>query len=142
MFNIASCEKGLGGALTNPTELSRKKGNISRKYTLVYEGREYPDLESAYLLCSEGKSPEEKDTMMVEMIAMKFQQHPELYQEVKDKGGAEWLKTCGHFTGAKTERFKSWEGLGLDSRFIRNLVKGFEETTKVISKTGQQLGLF
>ena len=124
-MNIFSGEKGLGAALTNPTELGRRKGMISEKYRIVFEGKTYPDVEAAYhSLKSEHAG--QNDSMMIELIACKFRQHPRLLQEVREKGGAAWLETCSHITGFQTPSAARWEGTGLESRFIRNLVAGFK----------------
>jgi len=125
MFNIYSGEKGLGAALTNPTELARKKGCITKQYSVVFRGRTYPDAETAYHALKTLSNPDETDAMMIELIGCKFRQHPALFEAVEQKGGADWLTICSHLTGAKSSEFSTWEGHGLNSRFIRNLVKGY-----------------
>lgn len=123
-INIFSGEPGLGAALTNPTELGRTKGCLTRAYRVTYAGKVYGDAESAYHANKVG-SVELDDVMMAEVICAKFRQHPTLAAEVETRGGAAWLASCSHFTYAKTEGAQSWEGAGLDSRFIRNLVEGW-----------------
>lgn len=124
-INIFSGEKGLGGALTNPTLLSRQKGNIRGYYAIEYGGTLYSDVEGAYHRLK-GASILANDELMASLIAAKFLQHPVLLDEVKKRGGVEFLEKCEHFTGAKSDSFKAWEGHGRESRFIRNLIKGFE----------------
>lgn len=124
-INIFSGVAGLGGYLTNPTEMARAKGCVPRACRVTFAGKLYPDAEAAYQANKRPK-PDENDTMMAEVIAAKFRQHPFLVEEVQEKGGAPWLATCSHFTGAKTPGAQSWEGAGLESRFIRNLVRGYE----------------
>lgn len=124
--NIFSGTPGLGGALTNPTEWARNKGAIPKAYRVVYAGRMYPDAEAAYQQNKTGTA-EGNDIMMVEVICAKFNQYPELAAEVRACGGADWLKTCTHFTYAKSPGAQSWEGAGLESRFIRNLVQAWEQ---------------
>jgi hypothetical protein len=123
-INIFSGEPGLGAALTNPTELGRSKGSIAKAYRVTYAGKLYGDAESAYQVNKTGDA-EQDDRMMAEVICAKFRQHPGLAAEVEACGGAAWLASCTHFTYAKTEGAQAWEGAGLESRFIRNLVAGW-----------------
>lgn len=132
-INIYSGEKGLGGALTNPTEISKHKGNVSKSYPIKLEGKHYPDVETAYKVLRTGH-PAEDDHMMVVAIACKFRQHPELYEQVKARGGAEWLKTTSHIVSTDPASASSWEGHGEHSRFIRNLVKGY-----LLAESGEAL---
>ena len=141
-MNIFSGEQGLGGALTNPTELARKKGCIQHSYPVVYGGKRYADVEVAYMVLNTGVDAAD-DKLMAELIAAKFQQHPALLAEVQAKGGASFLEKCSHFTNARSSGFQSWEGHGLDSRFIRNLIAGYTlATSDQVINAGGQLGLF
>jgi hypothetical protein len=124
-MNIFSGEKGLGGALTNPTELARQKGCVQQQYPVVFRGRRYPDAEAAYQLLKEG-SAEADDLMMVYLIAAKLLQNDVLLTAITRRGGVDFLETCTHFTGARSEGAQSWEGAGRQSRFIRNLIAGYE----------------
>lgn len=139
-INIFSGAGGLGSALTNPTELAYRKGAIRERYPVVFNRRNWPDVETAYLTLR-GEDAAENDKLMAELIAAKFTQHPKLLAEVEARGGREWLARCSHFTQARTERFRSWEGKGLQSRFIRNLVAGFE-LAKAGATQGGQTSLF
>lgn len=123
-INIFSGEQGLGGKLTNPTEISFRKGSITERFPVRYESKTWPDVETAYLALKT-ENPQENDQRMIELIALKFAQHPALYEEVTQRGGAAFLAQCSHFTSAKSPSFQSWEGKGLASRFIRNLVAGY-----------------
>jgi hypothetical protein len=141
-INIYSGASGLGGALTNPTELARKKGCIDKAYPVVFRGRRWPDVETAYQVLA-GEEPDiaTRDKLMHELIAAKFVQHPDLQAEVAERGGRQWLEQCTHWTGAKSERFQRWEGRGLESRFIRNLAEGYELAGAAATEEGQ-LALF
>lgn len=125
-INIFSGERGLGGALTNPTEMAKHKGCIQKSYPVFFAGLRWPDVETAYKSLK-GESREKNDELMVELIAAKFRQHTRLRDTVAAAGGVPWLSRCSHLTGARSPGAKSWEGTGLESRFIRNLVKGYEE---------------
>lgn len=124
-INIFSGESGLGGALTNPTELSRQKGSIFTWYSITFKGRYWPDVETAYQSLKD-KDAAANDALMIELIAEKFRQHLQLREQVEKAGGRAFLENCSHFTGARSESAKDWEGRGLQSRFIRNLVAGFD----------------
>lgn len=125
-INIFSGEPGLGGALTNPTVMARRKGRIDIRYPITYHSRSYPDVESAYhvLKLRDAKSDDE---LMANLISQKFLQHPDLMEDVTARGGVEFLEACSHFTNARSERAQTWEGQGLESRFIRNLIAGYEK---------------
>lgn len=123
--NIFSGEIGLGAALTNPTELGRSKGNLRQRYPVVFENREYADVETAWHVLKTGDLALDND-LMARLIAHKFRQHPRLFEVVMERGGLAWLRQCRHITGARSESSQRWEGDGLESRFIQCLVAGFE----------------
>jgi hypothetical protein len=125
-LNIFSGEHGLGGALTNPTEMARRKGCIDVRYPVTFHSRAYPDVELAYHVLASG-NVESDDDLMANLIAQKFLEHPALLETVTAKGGVAFLENCSHFTNARSADFQSWEGQGRESRFIRNLVSGYEK---------------
>ena len=138
-LNIFSGESGLGAALTNPTELARRKGRVAQSYPVVFAGKRYPDVETAYHLLADKADTVCTDRLMAELIAAKFRQHSELAQSVASRGGAAWLAQCTHWTGAQSQSARNWEGAGLSSRFIRNLVKGYEMSlTDIVVEHAQQ----
>lgn len=141
-INIFSgAKQSLGAALTNPTAMAVEKGTLKRGYPVQFAGKRFMDVETAYqALKADG--PEARDKLMVELICAKFAQHPELLQEVDYRGGREFLSQCSHFTGAKSESFQSWEGEGLDSRFIRNLVAGYDRAKAGVNTEEGQFSLF
>lgn len=126
-INIWSGTKGLGGALTNMSELARKRGNIQFGYPVQIGKVQYPDAEAAYQALKRHGEASYNDGLMIDIIALKFRQNAKLLKLVTDKGGLAWLGRCSHFTGAKTEGFKSWEGQGVSSRFICNLMHGYQK---------------
>lgn len=125
-INIFSGEGGLGSALTNPTRLARQKGVLSQDYPVRFCGETYPDVESAYQRLRGPLDPEKDDALMVDLIASKFDQHRDLFYEVQQRGGVEFLAACTHYTYAQTPAAQAWEGAGGESRFIRNLIRGYE----------------
>lgn len=140
-INIFSGERGLGAALTNPTELAKRKGMLSTSFAIVFDGKRYPDVETAYHLLANKPDMPATDTLMAELIACKFRQHPSLAKEVASKGGVAWLRRCDHLTGARSDSAQSWEGHGQASRFIRNLARGYEmaQAPEVIENNQHQL---
>ena len=128
-FNIFSGSRdgnGLAAALTNPTTLSRRKGTVQQDYPVEYAGKVWPDAEHAFLMLQVEEEAYD-DLIMVDIIAAKFKQHLRLAEAVQQRGGVNFLEKCEHFTGAKTPRFAAWEGYGRESRFIRNLIAGYEK---------------
>lgn len=119
---------GLAATLTNPTELSYKKGNIEKHYPIEFRGSEYPDAEAAFWDHAEDKelSFEEQQKLCAEVITAKLDQYPELVEAIDRQGGAAWLEKCRHSVGARSEKFRRWEGRGRDSAFIRCLIDAYE----------------
>lgn len=126
-INIWSGAHGIGGALTNMSERARQKGCIKNSYPVVINGERYEDSEAAYQALKIPGDDEYNDGLMVDIIALKFKQNRALMDWVTQDGGVAWLQKCSHFTSAKSPRAQSWEGQGYDSRFIRNLILGYEK---------------
>ena len=55
------------------------------------------------------------------------------YSQPDRRGGRLLLERYSHFTYAKSERFRAWEGLGLESRFIRNLCVGWDRYVRLLN---------
>jgi hypothetical protein len=141
-INIFSGAKDwLGAALTNPTGMAVQKGTLPRGYPILFAGKRYFDAEAAYHSLG-GADPAQRDTLMAELICAKLTQHPALLAEVLARGGRDFLAACSHWTKAKTAGAQAWEGEGEDSRFIRNLLRGFDlQQAGSATEEGQQ-GLF
>jgi hypothetical protein len=120
-INIISDTPGLGGALTNPTEISFRKGKVLRHYPITFMGITYPDAEAAYKahIAVRGPIPENQ-ALMTAILGTKLEQHPILMRAITQAGGAEWLATCRHvgYKGA-------WEGIGPKSAFIACLISAY-----------------
>jgi len=128
-MNIYSGSGGLASALTNPTELAFRKKKLSVHYPVHFMGATYADAEMAYQVYKTGQISVD-DNLMTRIILQKLVQYPDLYDQVKELGGVNFLEECNHFTGAKSAGFKSWEGRGTESRFIRNLIAGYRLAMK------------
>lgn len=127
--NIFTGTLGLGGALTNMTQRSFEKGSIRHEYPVTVGAVSYPDAEAAYQALKIPGADTYNDGLMVDIISLKFLQHPKLLALVTRHGGAAWLQSCSHFTNAASPRMQSWEGQGLESRFIRNLIAAYQKAT-------------
>lgn len=125
--NLWSGARGIGGALTNMSERAREKGCIKHSYPVVINGVHYKDSEEAYQTLKFPGDDDYNDGLMIDIISLKFLQNHVLLDWVTKDGGVAWLEKCSHFTGAKSPRAQSWEGQGYDSRFIRNLVHGYQK---------------
>ncbi len=120
---------GLGAALSNMTELACRKGTLTRSYPVEYSGIIWLDAEAAYQALKEhsAEATEHNDRLMSKIISAKFKQHERILRAVAQRGGAAWIKRCSHFVEAKSPQVQAWEGRGTQSRFIRNLLAGFED---------------
>lgn len=87
---LSGADDWLGAALTSPTELARKKGKLADRYGLLFNGRAWPDVESAYHALKT-INEQTNNQLMVELIAAKLQQHPALLAEIERRGG---LRSC------------------------------------------------
>lgn len=128
-MNISSNEKGLGGALTNPSELAYLKGNVVNHYPVKFRGVVYADAEKAYQetkRMSKMMTFEELQSLMVEIIVAKLIQNPRLIEAVAKRGGSEFLKKCSHVVGHRISR---WEGVGSQSAFIKCLTLAYQKVT-------------
>ena len=126
-MNISSrSQDSLLAALTNPTELAKRKGNLRRSYPVVdTTGKQWPDSEAAYKAFKSGDTPRD-ERVMVRIIAAKLGQHPELVAGIGERGGVAFLERCDHLVGVRSSR---WEGRGRESRFIRCLIAAFERVS-------------
>ncbi len=127
--NIFSGSKGIGGALTNPTELSFRKGSIVNHYPVTFQGWKWKDAEEAYQTIKRSSpylSMEERMKLLEDIDVAKLQQYPRLVQAITDRGGVEWLRKCWHRTGAQTKAYSQWEGEGVNSPTIVVLIQAYE----------------
>jgi hypothetical protein len=122
----------LGASLTFPTTLSYRKRRIDKQFPIRDKnGKVYPDAEAAYkTFKSKVNGEENKLKLYVKIAVAKFEQYPELVEEITKRGGVEWLATCEHKTYAKTKSFKWWEGVGVESPMIRCLIEAYKLVTE------------
>ena len=120
-INISTkSEDALGRALTNPTWGSKK------------DGKDYYDVESWYK-ANKSKLVDPTEAMKADMNTMyrgilhKLSLHPELIQQIAERGGVKFLEASSHIVGVKDSR---WEGQGRNSKFIRVLIAAYEHLTR------------
>ena len=51
----------LGATLTNPTELAKSKGKISKSYPITYDNKTYKDVEEAYQALKDASESKRKE---------------------------------------------------------------------------------
>jgi hypothetical protein len=119
-INIYSGTKGLGGALTNPTEISHRKGSIKKHYPITFRERRFPDSETAYRKFKTGTDSDYE--LMVEILVEKLRQYPILVNKISARGGIEWLSRCQHTVNGRSR----WEGIGANSKFITCLIDAYK----------------
>ncbi len=135
---ISSNAKGLAGALTNPTELSKSKGNIAQSYPVEYKGTTYKDAEAAYQALKDTSEAKTKPgiaesnnyRLMVNIIEAKLTQHPRLVSEITKMGGVEWISDATH---QPTSKNTVWE-TGGQNWFIKSLAEAYQN---VLNKESQ-----
>lgn len=116
---------------TNPNELGKRKGNCE-SYPVVYGGREWPDVESAYQAIkrqSAQLSIGGRMRLLADVMEAKFRQHPQLIDEIKAAGGQAWIAQCSHVSHARSTEMKRWEGQGFESLFLRCLSEVYRRIT-------------
>ena len=118
VIDISSGTKGLPGALTNHTVLSKKKGSIENDYPIEFNGTKYDSVESAYQdnKVNESKTkPAKEDSqnykLMVELISEKFSSYPQLLDALTKAGGLKYLENAVH---QPTTKNTVWETGGQD----------------------------
>jgi hypothetical protein len=118
---ISSNAKGIAAALTNPTELAKKKGNLAESYPVEFKGKTYKDAEAAYQAlkntATKDEGPNSTYNLMVDIIKAKLQQHPRLISEITKQGGSEWILSSTH---QPTKQNSVWE-TGGKNWFIKAL---------------------
>lgn len=125
-MNISSNEKGLGGALTNPTELAKSKGNLKNSYPITFLGIKYVDSEQAY---QDNKlNQDDFDyALMVDILVCKLEQYPMLIDGIKKRGGLPFISECSHFVFPSYDKRSRWTGQGQESLFIKALTEAYKK---------------
>ena len=113
----------LSNRLTNPNWYSSIKTNVEELYksksskNLKIELN--PELALRYDM-----------NLMYQLQLIKFEANPELIDEINEQGGLTFLQNCSHIVNVPNSR---WEGIGLESNFIKVLCKSYETFSKAIT---------
>ena len=131
--NIWSGSRSLAW-LTNPTVIAKRKGNVRGDYPIKYLGETFPDVETAYQELKveyDCLGQVERMELCTELIIIKLETYPQIADAITLCGGVEWLTKCTHFVGYnKTEATSPWEGVGVNSDFIKCLITAYEHVTE------------
>ena len=154
-INITYSEKGIGGALSINDKVSRQRGYIKSSYEVYYGNHTYEcaidlyqnekikksfidklDPEKAY---EEEETWKEKE-WITKVMESKFISNPFLYEEVKLRGGEEWLITCRHIGDRRNSRKNkiNWEGAGESSNYIACLTEAFIRVDEIMTNKSKK----
>lgn len=147
----------LGAALTSTTVKSKQLGATNKDYKVSFRenieipkgtygpetytedkpaGQPFASAEQAFYAYKETVGlGESRVNLLAEIQQAKFEQNPELIEQVKENGGVDWLKKCEYKVGGKNNY---WEGRSENSPYIRSLIKGYENAIK-IEKQNEQI---
>lgn len=130
-FNIKTDKfnpNSLANRLTNPNWYSKGLMDVEAPYKANASKIKAPHL-----------SPEEAlkydMNLMYSLQIKKFRKNPELIDEINEAGGLDFIKQSSYIVGVKNSR---WEGVGMNSNFIKVLAKSYETVAKELNKFKQQ----
>ena len=116
-INTKSSDK-LGRELTNPNWGAKNIMDIEAEYKANASKIKAPELTMDEALRYDMN-------LMYKLQMKKFKAHPELIQEITDRGGVKFLEASEHTVGVKGSR---WEGKGTNSNFIKVLIKSYQDS--------------
>lgn len=114
----------LGNRLTNPNWYAKDLFDVESHYKRNASKKKAPHLNAEEALRFDMN-------LMYKLQVKKFQQNPELIDEINEAGGLEFIHSSSHEVGVKNSR---WEGKGLESNFIKVLSKSYTKVAKDLSK--------
>jgi len=126
--NIFSGDK-LRAVFTNPTEIAHWKGNLKKHWPIKFRGRAFKDAEAAYFAFA--TSVKDRYGLCTEVIVAKLTQSSVLAETLKISGGENWIQECSHHV---YDKCPYWEGDGVESGFIRCLMKAYKEVCTVLGE--------
>jgi hypothetical protein len=94
---ISSKSKGLSAALSLNTAEAKKNKRINQEYPVTFRNKEYEDAGQAYEAFKDiftkldDNEIQNKTRLLRQIFAERFKQHLNLFGNVYDKGGADWL---------------------------------------------------
>jgi hypothetical protein len=138
--DISSNAKGLAGALTNPTELAKSKGNITESYPIEYGGKTYKDAEAVFQAIkdpTEGRTKPAREvsnnySLMVAILKAKLKQYPALVAGITKQGGSKWILAATHQPTSKNTVWETggenWFILALNEAYLSQVEPSKKET--------------
>ena len=94
---ISSSAKGIGGSLSLNTAKAKKEGLITKDYPVTFRGKEYVDAAATYdahkatYTIALGEAEAAKVKLLREILGERFKQHLNLFGNVYDKGGVDFI---------------------------------------------------
>ncbi len=127
----------LGRALTNPNwgakndkmnyfdvetpyKAAASKYNVTQKKRFL-NGKEISDIAAL----------KHDMNLMYTLQLEKFRKHPELIDEINKRGGLPFIQASTHIVGVANSR---WEGIGMQSNFIKVLAQSYTKVAKELGK--------
>ena len=149
-INITYSEREIGGALSINDRVSRQKGYIKSSYEVYYGTHTYEyaidlymneRIKKSFIENLDPKKAYEKEETwkekewMTKVMESKFLSNPFLYEEVKLRGGEEWLITCRHIGDKRNSKINkiNWEGAGASSNYIACLTEAFIRVDEIMT---------
>ena len=128
------------------SEFAKQLTNYGNTVSVVFNGKTYRNAEHAYQTWKSGEfdevaynskeakpkgtkkvNTEVSDSIMVDILTAKLQQHPELVKGIADRGGLDYINASTHdVIGDKHWETKNGEG---DNGFIKALAKAYQNIT-------------
>ena len=129
-INTKSSDK-LGRELTNPNWGAKNIMDIEAEYKANASKIKAPKL-------SMDEALKYDMNLMYKLQMKKFKAHPELVQEITNRGGVKFLEASEHIVGVKGSR---WEGKGTNSNFIKVLIKSYQDSLGTTQPSTQPTGV-
>ena len=120
----------LGRELTNPNWGAKNIMDIEAEYKANASKIKAPQLSMEEALRFDMN-------LMYKLQMKKFANHPELVQEITNRGGVKFLEASEHTVGVKGSR---WEGKGTDSNFIKVLIRSYQDSLKTTQPAAKFTG--
>jgi hypothetical protein len=119
-----SNHNSIGNRLTNPNWYSNDLLDVEKPYKENCSKILAPNLNYT-------QSLKYDMNLMFGLQVQKFRQNPELIDEINNLGGQEFIQKSSHIVGIKNSR---WEGVGMESNFIKVLNGAYEKVSKELGK--------
>lgn len=106
----------------NPERPPNPNLKVEKYFKVKPAGEPFVSAEDAYQHFAVGLDGQQKYQLMVDLLAAKLEQHPELVMGIAQRGGTAWLATCS-YRDPNNDRL--WGGKGNNSGFIKALSQAY-----------------